>query len=45
MSVKMFEMSPHGEVADELDSEIVRSDLEFSLSYYVHFWTFTLGKV
>ena len=36
--------SPCGVEANVLDCIIIRSEFEFQLCYYVHFWTNTFGK-
>ena len=33
-----------GVIVNKLDYDIVVSEFEFQLHYYVHFWTKTLGK-
>ena len=36
--------SSHGVVANELDCNIIVNEFKLQLSYYVYFWTNTLGK-
>ena len=36
--------SPHVVVVNMLDCNIVVSEFEFKLRYYIHFWTNTLKK-
>ena len=38
------EGSLHGVVADVLDCDLVESEFELQLRYYVHFQTNTIGK-
>ena len=41
---KLMRGSPRGLVANVLDCDIVVSEFEFQLRYYVHFWTNILEK-
>ena len=36
--------TPHGAMAKVLDCKIVVSKFKLQLCFYIHFWTYTLGK-
>ena len=44
MSLKQKKGCPLGVMVKAMDCEIVVSEFELQLHYYIHFWTNTLGK-